>query len=236
MAKYIVYLHRNKANGKMYIGMTGRPLHFRSGKEGNGYRQNSRFYAEIQEYGWDGFTHTVLRTFTTRAEADECERRCISVYETDKPEHGYNIASGGYIGNSILGGNATGEKLRKPVCQYDLKGNLIAEYPGANVAARAIGKVKRSSSLVCVCNGKRGTYYGYVWRYKGDPFCKYDVNALKQKREVLQYSRSGVFIRQYDSIADAESETSTRHSEIIRVCKGERRTAGGYVWKYAEVI
>ena len=236
MSTYLVYVHRNKTTGKMYIGMTGRPLHFRSGRNGNGYRQNERFYADIQKYGWDGFTHTVLRTFARRAEADECERMCISVYETDKLENGYNINSGGCLGNAIAGGETTAQKLRKPVCQYDLKGNLIAEYSGANVAARAVAHKKRSSALVSVCNGKRGTYYGYVWRYKGDPFDKYDVNALKQKREVLQYSPSGVFIRKYDSIAEATKETFARHSEIIRVCKGERHTAGGYVWKYAEVI
>lgn len=232
---YYVYVHRNKTNGKMYIGMTKHPINQRAGKEGHGYRRNERFYNDIQKYGWDGFTHVVLRTFYSIREAYECERRCIQIYETDKSENGYNIASGGTIGNAVIGGEALAKLLRKPVCQYDISGTLLAEYPGANAAAKAVYNRKRSSAIVEVCNGKLGTDHGYVWRYKGDSFDKYDVSKLKQKTGVLQYSRSGELIKEYDSIADATRNTGAGHPDIIRVCKGKRRTAGGYVWKYAEV-
>lgn len=236
MTTYSVYVHRNKVNGKMYFGLTGQQPRHRWGREGSGYKSNDRLYTDILGYGWESFSHAVLRTFTSRKLADEYERLCIEVYQTDNPENGYNITGGGFLGNAIAGGEAIAAKKRRPVCQYDLKGMLIAEYSGANIAAREVLKKKRSSALVDVCNGKRGTCYGYVWRYKGDPFDKYNVFLLKQKREVLQYDKAGAFIRKYDSIADATRETFTRHSEIIRACRGKRHTAGGYIWKYAEVI
>lgn len=236
MAIYSVYMHRNKINGKVYVGMTSRTPEERYKVNGNGYRNNEKFMKDIQSYGWDGFIHATLKTFTNKEEAEKCERRLIEFFRSDRDENGYNIASGGSIGNAIIGGEALAKKKRKPICQYDLKGNLIAEYPGINCAARAIANKKRSSSIVDVCNGKRGTSYGYVWRYKGDAFDKYDVNALKQTREVLQYTLDGTFLHKHDSISDAERATSTRHSEIIRVCNGKRRTAGGYVWKYAEAV
>ena len=40
----------------------------------------------------------------------------------------------------------------------------------------------------------------------------------------------------YKSTRDAERQTKVDHSDIIKVCKGVKTTAGGYHWKYKEVI
>lgn len=40
----------------------------------------------------------------------------------------------------------------------------------------------------------------------------------------------------YKSTRDAERQTKVYHSDIIKVCKGVRATAGGFHWKYKEVI
>ncbi len=39
----------------------------------------------------------------------------------------------------------------------------------------------------------------------------------------------------YKSTRDAERQTNIDHSDIIKVCKGVKVSAGGYHWKYAEV-
>lgn len=236
MTIYSVYMHCNKVNSKVYVGMTSRDPEERYMTNGNGYRNNACFFRDIRLYGWDSFIHTVLRTFSDKNEAANCERRLIDILKSDNEYHGYNIASGGDLGNAMIGGEALARKKRKPVCQYDLNGNYIAEYPGVNIAAYVVARKKRSSSIVDVCNGKRGTSHGFVWRYKGDDFNKYDVNALKQAREVLQFTPDKQLIQRFNSIADAERATSVKHSDIIRVCKGQRRTAGGYIWKYSEVV
>ena len=54
--KYCVYVHTNKANGKKYIGITCRNPEVRW-RNGAGYKRHPKFYAAIQKYGWDGFTH-----------------------------------------------------------------------------------------------------------------------------------------------------------------------------------
>lgn len=52
----------------------------------------------------------------------------------------------------------------KPVFQYTLDGELIAEYPSASEAARQINKAKTHISDCCL--GKLKSAYGYKWQYK----------------------------------------------------------------------
>ena len=40
------------------------------------------------------------------------------------------------------------------------------------------------------------------------------------------------FIAEYDSILEASIQTSIAKQNICKCCKGERNTAGGYIWKY----
>ena len=58
---YCVYIHRNKKNGKVYIGQTiygDKPN--KRWLNGRGYQINTHFYNAIQKYGWDKFDHFVL--------------------------------------------------------------------------------------------------------------------------------------------------------------------------------
>lgn len=57
---YKIYIHKNRINGKMYIGQTKQPLErrFRNGK---GYIHCPKFYAAIQKYGWKNFEHYIYK-------------------------------------------------------------------------------------------------------------------------------------------------------------------------------
>ena len=48
------------------------------------------------------------------------------------------------------------------ICQYDLNGNLIAEYNTISAAARAVGG--RTDSIRWALDGKLKTTYGFVWK------------------------------------------------------------------------
>lgn len=228
-----VYIHTNKTNGKVYIGKSDINPKTRWGN-GNNYKHCKKFYYAIKKYGWDGFTHEILLDGLTKEQASEFEKMYITLY--DSVRKGYNISSGGDGGNGIFGGLATREKLKKVVCQYSLDGKLIAEYDGANKAAQILYGKKRDSGIVQVCNGIGGSAHGFVWRYKGDSFDKYDVGVLVKKTSVWQCTVDGKRIKLFDSITEAEKQTNTRHSEIVRCCKGRRKTSNGFKWMYAGVV
>ncbi len=53
-------------------------------------------------------------------------------------------------------------------------------------------------------------------------------------KQVIQYTLAGQAIKSWESITDAMSATGANKSNIIRVAKGLRATAGGFKWKYSE--
>lgn len=55
-------------------------------------------------------------------------------------------------------------------------------------------------------------------------------------RPILQYSLSGEFIREHDSISSAARCIEKGNSSICDCCKGKRKSAYGYVWKYKDEI
>ena len=90
--KYCVYVHTNKVNGKKYIGITCRNPEVRW-QNGQGYKRQPKFYAAIQKYGWDGFTHEIVFDGLTLQEANDKEREMIELY--DSMSNGYNLTEGG---------------------------------------------------------------------------------------------------------------------------------------------
>lgn len=50
---------------------------------------------------------------------------------------------------------------------------------------------------------------------------------------VKQYDINGKFIAEYETITQASQATGVDFSKISAVCKGKRKTSGGYVWKYS---
>ena len=52
-------------------------------------------------------------------------------------------------------------------------------------------------------------------------------------KKILQYTKSGEFVKEWASMTAIWQELGIRQSNICACCKGNRKSAGGYVWKYA---
>ena len=53
-------------------------------------------------------------------------------------------------------------------------------------------------------------------------------------KPILQYSKSGEFIREWQGSREAERILGIANSNIIACCKGRYKSAGGFIWKYKE--
>lgn len=86
---YCVYCHRNKINGKRYIGQTihqdNPEARWHKGKHYKG-----SFRQDIDKYGWDNFDHYIIQNNLTAEEADELEKLNIIAFNTTNPKYGYN--------------------------------------------------------------------------------------------------------------------------------------------------
>lgn len=91
---YTIYIHRFP-NNKVYVGCTTQRLEWRFGRNGEGYKDATKIWAAIQEFGWDNIQHEVLATTPSRFEASKLEQYYISQYNSADDEFGYNTRKGG---------------------------------------------------------------------------------------------------------------------------------------------
>lgn len=93
--KYVVYVHINKTNLKVYVGQTGQSLQ-RRWRDGKGYLNCDTYFSNaIKKYGWDSFEHIVLEEGLTKSEADFYEKMYIREYKSYDRRYGYNLTFGG---------------------------------------------------------------------------------------------------------------------------------------------
>ena len=57
-------------------------------------------------------------------------------------------------------------------------------------------------------------------------------NGMKVCVSVLQIDKTGNIINRFNSIKEAERNLGISNSHISECCKGKRKTANGFVWRY----
>ena len=57
-------------------------------------------------------------------------------------------------------------------------------------------------------------------------------NRKYETIEVIQLSTDGKRLKKYSSIKEAALKSGCEKTNISRVCNGQRKTCGGYIWKY----
>lgn len=122
------------------------------------------------------------------------------------------------------------------VCQYDKQGNLISEYPSASEAGRQLGI--HIGNIISCCKVKCGykSAGGYIWKYKIDDMDSV-IRYIKgtRSKSVCQYDKQGNFIAEYYGASEAARQTGICNSRISGCCRGERKTAGRFIWKYKNI-
>lgn len=58
--------------------------------------------------------------------------------------------------------------------------------------------------------------------------------AQARKIKIMQFTKDGVFVRDWDCAKDAQRTIGVDARHTGSCCRGNRKTAGGFVWKYKE--
>ena len=198
---YIVYLHRNKVNGKVYIGITSKTPKQRW-KNGLGYCDQSLFWNAIKKYGWDAFDHEILYENLTKSEAEEIEQRLISEYRSNDRKFGYNMATGGGVNRGYTLSDITKQRLSTSHLGKTAWNKGISGY----IVPKARGKTRSEDA-------------------------RRKMSENRPKKAVLQYTISGEFIGEFVSMKEASRATGVSDGSISANCSGKQRTAGGFVWR-----
>ena len=59
------------------------------------------------------------------------------------------------------------------------------------------------------------------------------INGKKCSKLILQFTKSGEFIKEWPSAHEADRHLGIARSSIGKCCKGRSKSAGGFVWRYA---
>lgn len=116
--KYCVYMHKNKINGKVYIGATCLPTIARWGKTGNQYKRQKHFYDDIEKFGWNNFEHIILEEDLNFLESKEKEKYYIEINKSNC----YNKTKGGEQSKTKFNTNNEYQE------NYEIKKNKIVAY------------------------------------------------------------------------------------------------------------
>lgn len=223
MKKYIIYMHTNKINGKIYIGQTCQSLEKRSGSNGASYKECYRFYEAIKEYGWNNFEHTILLSDLTAEEANKYEIALIASTRSYDDNIGYNVSLGGY--------GMTPERSR--ALWADPKYRAKISEANKKIWADEEYRKKRSASLKEKWKDpekrKRRSEQA-TRRWKNEEFHK------KAQKSVFEACATSVRCIEtgevFKAIVDACKKYNIHHANLIRAIRKGCRS-GGYHWEYA---
>ena len=221
MATYCIYQHRNKINGKSYIGQTS---NYSARCQPANYKGCVKFYSAIQKYGWDNFEHFILEDNLTLDQANQKEQEYILKYNSI--DEGYNLKTGGL---NCEYSEASKQKMSK---SCSTKSKIICLetqqiYESAKEIERIFGYA--NANIIACCQNRLLTAYGFHWEYI-DKIAKQEKRVDKRKRKVFCIELNKIF----ESATQASKELNINRPNISNCCAGKLKTAGGYHWEYKE--
>jgi hypothetical protein len=123
-------------------------------------------------------------------------------------------------------------EIKKPILQFDLKGNFIKEWESYSHAYN----IFKNQGISKAARGENLQASGCIWCYKKDytPNLILDkINKLENSTiPIIQFDTNMNFINEYLSIQSASKSINKKPSAICECCKGKRKVAYGYIWKY----
>lgn len=207
MDNYCVYMHINRTNGKRYIGITQK-LPEQRWRNGFGYWGNNHFKSAILKYGWDNFSHEIIQSNLSFQEACELEELLIKKYKSNMSEYGYNRSAGG-------------ERPANRHCYIPTR-ETINKIASANRGKKRSAEAKRH-----IREAKAGRGNGKTGMLGEDCGQAKKIYMINLNNEIVgTYFGALEICRKFGYKSPAK---------IGEVCRGERKTAYGYKWKYAEV-
>lgn len=247
-----IYKITNIETGKCYIGETVQDYNRRWNKHINSlnYREGCPLLkTAMKKHGIEKFKFEILIVCFDE-DLVKYEKEYIKRYNSIAP-NGYNILTGGQIGDGKVGYKHTEETIQK----IKEKGRIFREsHPDHFETYRekhkeSMAKIDLSSRI------KNSEKYQQAIRekrvgghntedskkkiseslkkyYQNMDTSKPKVNTLSTNKAVFQYDKDGNFLNEYISVSEAGRVTGVKKSNIFQVVAGRNKTAGGFIWKY----
>lgn len=207
-----IYQITNDINGKIYVGKTERSIEerFKEHCKDSKRREFEKrpLYRAMNKYGTEHF-HIELLEETDKPE----EREVYWIEQKRSFKNGYN---------ATLGGEGT------RYIDYDL---VIATYK----------EVQNQNEVARRLNISSDTVHSVLKNNYIDTIPSSTAAAVATGKIVNQYDLQGNYIQSFlsskaaaESLGKITATSNGASSHISEVCRGKRKTAYGFIWKFAE--
>ena len=217
---YTVYQHKNKINGKIYIGITSQKPEDRWGSQGCNYKSSPHFYSAIQKYGWDNFEHNILFTDLTKEQACLKEQELIKEYNSMNREFGYNSTSGGDI-------FTMNEETKQKISQAMMGNQNNLGHPCSEEKKKKISNAQKGREFT----EKHKQKLSEAAKNRHVPCSEKKKQTLKEKSH-----KKPVYCEELDKIFESVQECGRQlgipATNISKLCNGRGKTLKGYHLRY----
>jgi group I intron endonuclease len=202
-----IYEIINVVNGHRYIGSAINLRH--RWKHHKGDLRNNIHHSWILQRAWNkyGGSSFIFKPILY------CDPEMILIYEQlfiDGLQPEYNIEK---IAGSHLGCKRSDETKRK--MSIAQKGHYVSEMTRQRLIDSHKGYKITEETKRKMSEATKGKYRGW------------------SDKSISQFSKDGQLLSTFHSVMDAERKTGIGNGKIVRCAKGKRRTAGGFIWRYA---
>lgn len=219
MKKGIIYKYTSPS-GKHYIGKTINPKARKKEHLCNSKVLKTKFYTAVRKYGINSFSYEVLfespllPVNELNQLLNEKEIHFIQMY--DSFNNGYNLSIGG---DGQLGFKHKPETIEL----YKQQRSKYSKETLLKMSNAAKGRKLSKETIEKIRLGNIG---------KGMSEEGKKLISEQKSKPIIQYDLEGNFIKEWKSATQAAKELRLKNAPISKVCKQNKGTVYGFIWKY----
>lgn len=219
--RFYVYGWFNNETGELiYVGKgNGKRLKQTSGR-------NDKFTKYVKKYKC---TPQILWGGLDEETALEKEKDLIALFRKQGMAK-CNFLDGGDTNPRLKGAD---NPRSRPIIQLSKKGEFIKRFACIDEASRLLNGV--SPPIIRSLKSSRYSAYGYRWIYESEYDQEknyYSPDISYGKKCILQFTITGEFLKEWESIKEASKEMNCTNTAIIYCLKGKTKSCKGFIWKY----
>lgn len=223
-----IYCIENSITGKKYIGQS-RNINDRWYKHKSELNHNVHDNDYLQnawnKYGEENFRFYILDQCDEN-DLDEKEKYYIELHDTLNREHGYNLKSGGQNGGAKASEYVRQKQSKALRESYQNNDDLRNKRKTDALEQWADPEIKEK--IMGSNNGMYGKHHTEEARKKISEKHKGKISPHRIIVPIVCVELDQVF----ECPADAAKMFSLNSTNILHVCRGLRKTCGGYHWKF----